>query len=270
MFAVDGLACFVESASHSDTSEVAIELPRHFFMSALRGARDEISEESWDGARSGRHRLSATDLSLFVPRGARFVGKSRGSASCAYVACELDDSALARILGSRFAGVELQPYCGASLIEPGIIARIEALCRAPNVAPLVYAESAAAVLAVEIVRAYGAVPCLPDFTAAVGGTSFKLVIDFIEEHLTSDLGLFEMASLAGLSVAHFSHAFKAASGMTPHGYVLQRRMERAKSLLRTTCDTIPAIAARVGFSDVRRFRRAFARLTGSLPSAYRA
>jgi AraC family transcriptional regulator len=96
------------------------------------------------------------------------------------------------------------------------------------------------------------------------------VIDFIEEHLTSDLGLFEMASLAGLSVAHFSHAFKAASGMTPHGYVLQRRMERAKSLLRTTCDTIPAIAARVGFSDVRRFRRAFARLTGSLPSAYRA
>jgi AraC family transcriptional regulator len=270
MFALDGLAFSVDSGSHSDTSEVAIELPHHFFACALRGERDEVSEESWNGAHPARHRLSATDLSLFVPRGERFVGKSKGSASFRIITCELDGSAFARILGNRFGGVELQPYCGANLLAPGIAERLEAICLTPGAASLVYAESVALVLVVEIFRAYGAKPSLPDLTAGIGAVRFKLVVDFIEEHLTSDLGLFEMASLTGLGVAHFSHAFKAASGMTPHRYVLQRRMERAKSLLLTTDETIATIAARVGFSDERRFRRTFAKLTGSLPSAHRA
>jgi AraC family transcriptional regulator len=111
---------------------------------------------------------------------------------------------------------------------------------------------------------------LPASNCSRGTRHFKLVVDFIEEPLTGDLGLFELASLAGLGVADFSHAFKAASGISPHGYIVRRRMERAKRLLRTTGETVPAIAARVGFSDVRRFRRTFARLTGSMPSACRA
>lgn len=270
MLALDGLACFVDSACHSEASEVAIELPQHFFMCSLGGQRDEVSEESWNGARSGRHRLSATDLSLFVPRGERFSGKSKGSASFRFLTCGVDDSAFARILGDRFGSQQLRPYCGGNLLAPGIAQRIEALCLAPGAAPLVYAESVASVLIVDVFRAYGATPRLPDLTANVGSVRFKRVVDFIEAHLESDIGLFELSALAGLSVRHFSHAFKAAAGMTPHRYILRRRIERAKNLLRTTGETIEAIAERVGFSNQRQFSRTFARLTGSMPSAYRA
>ncbi len=100
-------------------------------------------------------------------------------------------------------------------------------------------------------------------------TRFQVVVDFVEESLDIDLGLFELASLVGLSIPHFSHTFKAAYGVAPYRYILQRRTKRAQTLLRTTDDTVATISERVGFSSQSRFAQHFVRYYGITPSAYR-
>jgi transcriptional regulator GlxA family with amidase domain len=104
----------------------------------------------------------------------------------------------------------------------------------------------------------------------VGSARFKPVLDFVEDSLDREIGLHEMASLAGLSIAHFSHAFKATYGVSPYRYIQQRRIRRAATFLRTTNDTVATIAARVGFASQSRFSHAFTSLIGSAPSAYRS
>jgi AraC family transcriptional regulator len=104
----------------------------------------------------------------------------------------------------------------------------------------------------------------------VGSARFKSVIAFVEDALDREIDVNEMASIAGLSTTHFSHAFKTTYGVSPYRYILQRRIRRAGTLLRTTNDTIAAIAASVGFSSQSHFSQAFARLVGSAPSAYRS
>ncbi len=110
----------------------------------------------------------------------------------------------------------------------------------------------------------------PGLSIDVGLSRFTPVMEFIEESLDRDVGLFELASLVGLSTTRFSHAFKAAYGVAPYRYILQRRVERAKRLLRITKDSVTTIASRVGFASQSRFARTFATATGMTPSAYRS
>jgi AraC family transcriptional regulator len=101
-------------------------------------------------------------------------------------------------------------------------------------------------------------------------TRFNAVLDFIEEVLDDDVSIADLASMAGLSVSRFAHAFKAAHGVAPYRYILQRRIERAMVLLRTGNETIAMTAAQVGFSSESHFGQMFARTVGTTPSAYRS
>jgi AraC-like DNA-binding protein len=268
-FEVDGLRCFLYSASHRGTSEVEVGLPRHVFSCVLDGERDEMAEESWNGRHSGSPRPLGPDSCLVVPAGQHFIAKTKGSTSHRYVTCEIEPGAFARVFGDSLSAAELRAYLGPYVLAQGIAQRIESLCRAPSSFPLAYAESVAAVFLVELLRAHGAEPRLGDFADAKP-ERFNPVLDFVEDHLARDIGLFELADLSGLSVTYFWSAFKAAFGMTPDRYIVQRRIERAKTLLQTTDEPVDAICAHVGFLDQNRFSRTFERVTGSPPSAYRS
>jgi transcriptional regulator GlxA family with amidase domain len=194
----------------------------------------------------------------------------KGYGSQRYMFCELEHPTFARVLGDQLGDFDLRPHLGPNPMAPGLVERLVSLCLAPGDFPLAYAESLASMLVVELFRGNGTKPIPAPLTANVGSARFMLVIDFVEEHLERDIGLIELASLVGLSVTHFSHAFKTTYGVSPYRYILQRRLKRARALLRTTDDTIAAIAARVGFSTQSRFSGAFANLTGSAPSEYRS
>jgi AraC family transcriptional regulator len=152
-------------------------------------------------------------------------------------------------------------------VVPG---RITSAQRWDGAFPLAYAESLVSMLALELLRAGASSPLPPPPPPTMTPARFKLVLDFIEEHLGSHIALQDLASLAALSVSHFAHAFKATYGVAPYRYIAHRRIERAKILLQTTTDTVAAIAAGVGFSSQSRFTHLFAKTTGSTPSAYRA
>jgi AraC family transcriptional regulator len=97
----------------------------------------------------------------------------------------------------------------------------------------------------------------------------RLAKAFIQENLAADLAVDAIARAVGMSAYHFAHAFRAATGVPPHRYVMQRRMDRAKALLRSSELTLTDIAQRVGYSSASHFSVGFRKLTQLAPSDYR-
>jgi AraC family transcriptional regulator len=269
-FAVAGVTCFVHSASYRDISEAEVLLPRHAFSFVLEMEGRLVVEESWDSLRFARRISQGANSCTVMPRGQRYTATMRGRASQRYLFCEVEHSTFARVLGEGLGDFELRPGSGPNPMAPGLVERLALLCGSPDDFPVSYAEALVSMLVVEMFRASGTKPIPPELTANVGSARFKRVLDFVEDSLDRDIGLSELASLAGLSVTHFSHAFKTTYGVSPYRYIMQRRMRRAGTLLRTTNDTVATIASRVGFVSQSRFSQAFASFIGSAPSAYRS
>ncbi|MEX0404286.1 AraC family transcriptional regulator [Aquibium sp. LZ166] len=95
------------------------------------------------------------------------------------------------------------------------------------------------------------------------------VLDYIEANLVSDLNLDALAAVAKLSRFHFAREFKACVGVPPYAYVLQRRIEMARHLLKTTRLPIAEIAAGSGFRTASHFVGAFQKATGTTPTDFR-
>ena len=96
------------------------------------------------------------------------------------------------------------------------------------------------------------------------------VRDLIDRAFASPLDVPALARSAHVSEAHFSRSFKAAFGETPHQYLLSRRMERAKALLRADDLSVTDVCVAVGFSSLGSFSTQFRRFVGESPTAYRA
>ena len=78
-----------------------------------------------------------------------------------------------------------------------------------------------------------------------------------------------LAEVSGVSAAHFARSFKRAFGLPPHRYLLTRRIERAKALLRDTDVPIIEVAFQTGWSSLGTFGRIFRDITGESPSELR-
>ena len=79
-----------------------------------------------------------------------------------------------------------------------------------------------------------------------------------------------LASISGVSEAHFARSFKEAFGVPPHRYLLTRRIERAKAMLRDTGLSITEIAFQTGWDSLGTFGRTFKDVTGESPTTLRA
>jgi AraC family transcriptional regulator len=110
--------------------------------------------------------------------------------------------------------------------------------------------------------------------AAKAGTrlaprQIRAVQAYVEGHLDQSIALAQMAAAARLSAFHFLRAFRRSVGVTPGQYVLDCRMERARSLLKSSPLTVAEVANRVGFEHASHFTRAFRRSVGVTPSLFR-
>lgn len=92
---------------------------------------------------------------------------------------------------------------------------------------------------------------------------------YIDSHLQGNISLEELARIAQLSVHHFARAFRQSVGVPPHSYIVRRRVQRAKELLRTTNFSLSEIAVASGFTDQSHFARHFRRITGISPGLAR-
>jgi AraC-like DNA-binding protein len=94
--------------------------------------------------------------------------------------------------------------------------------------------------------------------------------DLIDREYDRPLDVPALARAALMSPAHFSRQFRAAYGETPYGYLMTRRIERAKALLRRGDLTVTDVCLAVGCTSLGSFSSRFTELVGESPSAYRA
>jgi len=118
----------------------------------------------------------------------------------------------------------------------------------------------------------GALPIAASTADSHGGLApgiTRRISEYIDSHLGESISLEAMAEMAGLSVNHFARAFRQSTGLAPHAYLVQRRIEQAERLLSRTDLPLSQIALAVGFADHSHFARHFRRLTGATPSVAR-
>lgn len=95
------------------------------------------------------------------------------------------------------------------------------------------------------------------------------VRDLIDRAFAEPLDIDALARSAAVSPSYFGRCFKQAFGETPHQYLMSRRMERAKALLRTTDLAVTEVCFAVGFASLGSFSTQFRRFVGRSPSGYR-
>ena len=95
------------------------------------------------------------------------------------------------------------------------------------------------------------------------------VTDYVGDNLARELTLTELSGVAHMSPFHFSRMFKLSTGLSPHRYVIRRRVERAKEILTLTDLPLHEVARLSGFADQSHLAKHTRRLLGVSPRALR-
>lgn len=97
----------------------------------------------------------------------------------------------------------------------------------------------------------------------------RRVKELLDANLTGDISVSLLAEACELSNWHFSRAFRQSLGVAPHQWLLQRRIDKAKDLLRAADVALAEVATASGFADQSHFTRAFSRAIGTTPRLWR-
>lgn len=131
-----------------------------------------------------------------------------------------------------------------------------------------YVESLAESLLLRA-QTVSASPQLAAATQALTPHKLRRLTAFIDGNLDRPLPVAELASVVGLSRAHFTRAFQSAVGESPHRFVLSRRLEEVRLSLQRSTDDLATLAVRHGFSSHAHMSSAFRAAYGATPSGYR-
>jgi AraC family transcriptional regulator len=222
-----------------------------------------------------RHRPPPLGSVSVMPAGIPIHWRWRGrkSAVHVYLEPELVERVAVETFGLDPARGELPPLDALGIPQLSTAMRaVDAELMAGGVGGSLAAESLANVLAIHLIRhiaAPGRAPHGRD--GAMPRGRLRAVLAYIEERLEAAPTLAEIAAVAGVNPYHFARQFKAAMGLAPHQYVIMRRVEQAKHLLRARTElSLAEIAARAGFYDQSQFCYHFKRLVGVTPSKFRS
>jgi len=142
--------------------------------------------------------------------------------------------------------------------------------RRGNPAGRLYGESLGTALAIYVAQRYASVsPILATYRDGMPPARLKRVLEYIDANLDENVKLSDLSEAAGMSLYHFAKLFKQSTGESPHQFVLRRRIERAKELLRNPKMSVLEASVRTGFVDQRHFAKVFRRIVGATPTGYR-
>jgi AraC family transcriptional regulator len=134
-----------------------------------------------------------------------------------------------------------------------------------------YGEALVNAFAVYMLSRYVTNPYVPaSYQRGLSRHRLRRVLDYIRANVANDLGLSELAAVAGLSPHYFAQLFKQSVGTSPHQYVLSQRIERAKESLCNPNRTVIEAGLNAGFQNPSHFARVFRMLAGVSPSTYRS
>jgi AraC family transcriptional regulator len=133
-----------------------------------------------------------------------------------------------------------------------------------------YADSIATAMAAHLLRYYSTRRHrFAEYEDGLSKQKLKQALDYIQVHLDENLSLGEIANTVGMSQYYFCHLFKRSTGMSPHQYLIQQRVERAKHLLKRSERSITWVALECGFANQSHFAKRFRQHTGMNPKQFR-
>ncbi|RAZ72482.1 AraC family transcriptional regulator [Mesorhizobium atlanticum] len=248
--------------------ETRIAYPRHMFLMNLKGSAQR-GEDFVDGRRVSFSARRPGSI-IFIPAESEWIGWDEGDAMGSYLLVSVErEFAEQAFGGTAFSlSANLPPWIGFrdSTIEMAL-QRIAAELRHPDPISTTMVESQVAQLFVQLVRLNRT--C---HRAAKGGLSafdLKRVMAMIESSSADRPTLGDLAKEIGISRFHFGRAFKQSTGMTPHAFIAQRRLEQSAAMLRSTKLSATKIAMECGFASSSHFTTAFKRGFGVNPIEFR-
>jgi len=140
---------------------------------------------------------------------------------------------------------------------------------ADNPGGSLYAETLGASIAVQLLRKHAGPLDTPKRREGLGTRELQRVVEYVDAHLAEPIHLSVLAELAEMSTYQLARRFKESMGLPPHRYVLRRRTERARELLREPRASILDVALACGFSSQSHFATVFRAFTGVSPRAFR-
>lgn len=144
------------------------------------------------------------------------------------------------------------------------------ISRSPEPTDRLFIEGASSVLAAHLVAKYSSARRHPAAVApGLPYQKLKRVMDLVEQRFAKEIGLDELAAEACLSPFHFSRVFQKATGLSPHRYVTERRIQHAKARLEEGQLSFVEIALEAGFGSQANFNRLFRKHTGMTPGQFR-
>lgn len=194
--------------------------------------------------------------------------EEKGLSSRDILAVELTPDFVTAALGDAGAKAELRPVIGArdAFAQHVLLALAEeARTRAPSGS--LRAESLGVALATHLVEHDFGARCSPE--PALPSQRLRRVLDYVATHLDAPLSVRTLASLVDMDVFRFIRSFKQSTGLSPHRYVLEARINRSKELLRDPRLSITDIALQTGFATPSHFSVTFRRLVNATPRDYR-
>ncbi|MBK5648468.1 MAG: helix-turn-helix transcriptional regulator [Acinetobacter sp.] len=133
-----------------------------------------------------------------------------------------------------------------------------------------YIESMTTALTVHLLRRYCSQPSvIKEYTGGLAKYKLRQVVEYINTHLENNLTLAELAAAACTSPNYFASLFKQSMGITPHQYVMQCRIEKAKVLLKQGHLTLVEVSQQVGFQNQSHFTRVFKLHTNITPKVFK-
>ena len=173
-----------------------------------------------------------------------------------------------------FKDIKLTPQIGFASQNIRLLAlSLLSEVKEANTGGRLYADSVAVALAMQVARHYSQIKDLHPNHGGMAPHRLRKAMGLIDDHVATEregrVALRRVAREVGMSYFHFSRAFKQSIGVTPTNYIAERRIERAKKLMRETDSTISEIALRLGFSSQSHFTACFRRVAGVTPRTFR-
>lgn len=219
-----------------------------------------------------RRRIGKGDMTLTPPgepKGWRH--EETSDALCIWLAPEQIEALAAETGARRPDQVRIQDNFGTldrRVEQFGLALLSELECEQPG--GRACAGALAVALGVHVLRHYSTLDgAVRESRGGLPAFKLRRAVEYIDEHLCEDVSLFELAHAVQMTPYHFARGFKQATGRAPHQYLIERRIERAAALLRSTDMPISEIARRVGCASQSHFSMMFRRATASAPRAFR-
>ena len=208
---------------------------------------------------------------LIVP--AKMPHYARWDTAHRYLILSLDPAAFLTAVQSTEScdNAELVPhFATADPLIHGIGLALKTEVESSGLGGQLYVDSLCTTLLHHLIRHYTVQkPVLADQAGGLPNCRLRQVLEYIDAFLDRKLALADLAAIAQMSPSYFTQLFKESTGSTPHQYVIQQRLERAKHLLKRSDRTIIDIALECGFNSHSHLSKQFRKVMGMTPKTFR-